>query len=148
MDKVRIEFEPLINEATRQFIVNAVDYHSIAATGLSEWFPVNFVLRGERGDVLGGLLGDVWGRWLRVTYLWVSEAARGRGHGSRLMANAENHARDRGAIGVTLETFSFQARSFYESLGYAVFAVVEDYPPKEAKFFLKKPLRVGSELRT
>jgi len=27
--------------------------------------------------VLGGLLGDLWGGWLHVTYLWVAEPARG-----------------------------------------------------------------------
>jgi GNAT superfamily N-acetyltransferase/catechol 2,3-dioxygenase-like lactoylglutathione lyase family enzyme len=142
MDTARIEFAPVMDEATRQFIVNAVDYHSIATTGLSDWFPVNFVLRGERGDILGGLLGDLWGSWLRVTYLWVSEAARGAGHGTRLMQQAEDYARARGAAGATLETFSFQARPFYERLGYEVFATLDGFPPHRAKFFLRKALRV------
>jgi predicted N-acetyltransferase YhbS len=52
-----------------------------------------------------------------VTHLWVSAAVRGAGHGTSLMREAEGYARDRGAIGITLETFSFQARSFYERLG-------------------------------
>ena len=47
--------------------------------------PVNFVLRGGRGDVLGGVLGQLWGGWLQVTCLWVTEAARGAGHGARLL---------------------------------------------------------------
>ena len=33
--------------------MNGVDYYNLAATSLPDYFPVNFVLRGERGDVLG-----------------------------------------------------------------------------------------------
>lgn len=140
MVAVRIEFEPFIDEGARQFIVNGVDYYNIAATGLPDWFPVNFVLRGECGDVLGGMLGWLWGGWLQVTYLWVAEAARGAGHGRRLMEAAESYARSRGAVGVTVETYSFQARPFYERLGYEVFGTLEWYPPGHAKFFLRKSL--------
>src|ERR1700747_1662640 len=92
METVRIEFEPFINEGVRQFIVNGVDNYNIAATSLADYFSVNFVLRGERGDVLGGVLGQLWGGWLQVAHLWVAEAARGAGHGTRLMENAEAYA--------------------------------------------------------
>jgi len=75
--------------------VNGVDNYNIGATSLADYFSVNFVLRGERGDVLGGVLGQLWGGWLQVTHLWVTEAARGAGHGTRLMENAEAYARSR-----------------------------------------------------
>jgi len=115
MDTVQIEFEPFIDEAARQFIVNGLDMHNIAATALPDYCPVNFVLRGGRGDVLGGVLGLLWGGWLQVTY-----------------------ARSRGALGATLETYSFQARPFYERLGYEVFSALEGHPPGHVKFFLRK----------
>jgi GNAT superfamily N-acetyltransferase len=138
METVRIDFEPFISEGARQFIVNGVDNYNIAVTRLPDHFPVNFVLRGERGDVLGGVLGQLWGGWLQVTYLWVTDAARGAGHATRLMKNAETYARSRGAAGATVETYSFQARPFYERLGYEVFSKLDGYPPGHAKFFLKK----------
>src|SRR5262249_9309425 len=138
--KMRIEFEPFIETEVRQFIVNGVDNYNIAATNLPEYFPANFVLRGERGDLLGGVLGQLWGNWLQVTYLWVAEAARGAGHGRRLLENAEVYARSRGAIGATVETHSFQAKPFYERLGYEVFGTLDEYPPGHLKFFLRKAL--------
>ena len=140
METAQIEFEPFIGEAARQFIVNGLDMHNIAATGSPDYFPVNFVLRGGRGDVLGGVLGQLWGGWLQVTCLWVTEAARGAGHGARLLENAEAYARSRGAVGATLETYSFQARPFYERLGYEVFGTLDGYPPGHIKFFLRKAL--------
>src|SRR5215831_3267740 len=140
MATVRVEFEPFIGEGERQFIMSGVDNHNIAATRLPDYYPVNFVLRGERGDVLGGLLGQLWGGWLQVTYLWVAEAARGAGHATRLMEEAETYARSRGAVGATLETYSFQARPFYERLGYEVFGALDGCPPGHVKFFLRKAL--------
>jgi ribosomal protein S18 acetylase RimI-like enzyme len=140
MEAIRIEFEPFIDEEERRFIVNGVDNFNIAATRLPDYFPINFVLRGERDDVLGGVLGQLWGGWLHVTYLWVAEKARGAGHGTRLMQNAEAYAQSRGAVAATLETHSFQARPFYERLGYQVFSTLDEYPSGHAKFFLKKVL--------
>jgi len=139
-ETMRIDFEPFLDEGARQFIVTGVDFYGVATTGLYDYCPVNFVLRGERGDVLGGLLGQFWGGWLQVMHLWVAEPARGAGHGTRLMEAAEAYARSRGAVGATLETYSFQARPFYERLGYEVFSTLDGYPPNHAKFFLKKSL--------
>jgi len=140
MQEARIAFEPFIDDETRQFIVNGVDYYNIGVTNLPDYLPVNFVLRGERGDVLGGILGQLWGGWLQITYLWVGKAARGQGYGARLVQEAEAYARSRGAVGATVETHSFQARPFYERLGYEVFGTLAGYPPGHAKFFLEKSL--------
>ena len=140
MEKARLEFEPFIDEGVRGFIVNGVDNYNIAATGMAAYFPVNFVLRSERDDVIGGILGQLWGGWLQITFLWVAEAARGQGYGRRLVQAAEDYARARGAVAATLETFSFQARPFYEGLGYEAFGTLDEYPPGHAKFFLRKTL--------
>jgi GNAT superfamily N-acetyltransferase len=140
METVRIAFEPFIDEGVRRFIVDGVDSRNFAATGLTDYFLVNFVLRGARGDVLGGVLGQIWGGWLQVTHLWVAQAARGARHGTRLVQTAEAYARARGAVGATLETYSFQARAFYERLGYDVFATLEGCPVGHVKFFLRKNL--------
>jgi GNAT superfamily N-acetyltransferase len=140
MEKARLEFEPFIDDGVRGFIVNGVDNYNIAATGMAAYFPVNFVLRSERDDVIGGILGQLWGGWLQITFLWVAEAARGQGYGRRLVQAAEDYARARGAVGATLETFSFQARPFYERLGYEAFGTLDEYPPGHAKFFLRKTL--------
>jgi|SRR5579872_4412889 len=138
MDDLQISFEPFVDDGARQFIVNGVDNFNIAVTGLPAYYPANFVLRSGRGEVLGGVLGQIWGGWLQVTFLWVAEAVRGQGHGGRLLAAAEAYARERGCMGATLETHSFQARPFYEQRGYKVFGALQDYPPGHAKFFLEK----------
>ena len=141
MSGARIAFEPFLDDATRRFIVDGVDMYNVAATALPDYAPVNFVLRGERGDVLGGVLGLLWGAWLHVGHLWVAGSERGKGHGAKLLSAAEDHARTRGAVGATLETYSFQARPFYERLGYELCGQLDGYPPGHTKFFLRKSLQ-------
>ena len=54
------------------------------------------------------------------------------------MTRAEEIARQRDCIGMWLDTYSFQARGFYEKLGFTVFGQVDDHPPGEQRFFLQK----------
>ena len=89
----------------------------------------------HEGEWLGGLLGDAWGGWLNVQFLWLDEAARGQRHGSRLMDAAEDYAIRRGCFAATLETHSFEALGFYQKRGYEVFGVLEDYPPGHTQVF-------------
>ena len=140
MTELRIEFEPFPNEAARQFVINGVDNYNIATTREAAYYPANFFLRDPRGEVLGGLLGQIWGKWLHVAYLWVAEMARRAGHGRMLIERAEQYAVERGCVGVHVSTFSFQARPFYEKLGYEVFGVLEGMPPGHSHFYLKKRL--------
>ena len=66
---------------------------------------------------------------------------RGQNLGSRLMAQAEAHARAQNLAGIWLDTYSFQARPFYEKLGFTVVGEIPDMPPGGARYFLSKPLR-------
>ena len=140
MEDLKVAFEPFVNDSVRRFIDDGINDYNFAVTGMPEYFPANFVLRSERGEVLGGLLAVIWGGWLRVGTLWVSEFARRQGHGSRLLEAAEAYAGNAGVIGVCLDTFSFQARPFYERHGYTVFATQEDNPSGHARHFLEKRL--------
>ena len=90
------------------------------------------------GEVSGGLWAVSSYHWLFVDMLIVPEALRGRGIGTRLMRMAEAAARERGCVGVWLDTF--QARGFYEKLGYEVFASLDDNPRGWRRFFLRRRL--------
>jgi GNAT superfamily N-acetyltransferase len=114
--------------------------YNVAVTGHSHYSPLAIFLKDERGAILGGALGHVWGGWLDLDALWVSELFRGQGYGARLLETAENEARDQGCQGVYLTTFSFQARPFYEKFGFEVVANIPDYPKGHSYYVLKKTL--------
>ncbi len=104
--------------------------------------PLTFFLRDAEGRVVGGVYGNYSGSsgWLYVSVLWVSEGARGRGHGSRLLQSIEREAMRRGCTDAYLDTFSFQAPEFYKRLGYVVFGELEDFPKGHSRIFLRKRL--------
>ena len=100
--------------------------------------PVAILIEDARGGTIGGLWGKTGYGWLFVDYLAVPESLRGRDFGSRLMAEAEAIARARGCAGAWLTTFSFQARGFYEKLGYEVFGELDRSPGDNVRLFLRK----------
>lgn len=102
--------------------------------------PVTIFLRDVDGAVVGGLLGHIKWRWLYVSKLWIADSHRGRGHGYELMNAAEEFARTKACLGSYLDTFEYQARPFYEKIGYEVFGTLEGYPPGFRQFFLAKTL--------
>jgi ribosomal protein S18 acetylase RimI-like enzyme len=142
MTTLDLIYDPLPSDALARFVEDGVIAHVVAATQVSDWHPANFFLRSQRGEWLGGLLGDVWAGWLHVKFLWVSESERGKGQGTRLMEAAEDFARGHGAHRVTLETHT--AAGFYRKRGYVVFGRLEDYPPGQTKFYLRKDLAAPS----
>jgi GNAT superfamily N-acetyltransferase len=140
MSDIRIVSDPHASESLKQVVVDHLDTYNIALTGLQEYSPVNFFLRDQEDEVMGGLLAQIWGGVLYVRILWVSEALRGRGFGRRLMEAAEQRAVERGCRHVFLDTFSFQAPGFYEKLGYQLYAKADDWPVGHAHHFLRKDL--------
>jgi GNAT superfamily N-acetyltransferase len=138
--KLHIAFDPDPSPAARATVERGVDQHNVGITNLPDYYPLAFLLRDAAGEVLGGVLGDIWGGWLHISFLWVAHPLRGRGWARRLMQAAERYAVERGAHDANLETFSFQARPLYEKLGYQVFAQLDDFPPGHTKYFLRKKL--------
>ena len=101
---------------------------------------LSLLLRDAAGAVVGGLIGSTGWGWLYIENLVVPEALRGAGWGRRLMAAAEAEARRRGCTGMRLDTYSFQARGFYERQGFAVVGQIEDCPPGATRFCMTKRL--------
>ena len=52
MRELTIISEPYPSAAWRETVVRGVDQHNVAITGLADYYPVGFVMRGARGDDL------------------------------------------------------------------------------------------------
>lgn len=128
------------DDRDREAILAPLRAHNVAHAGDAGSRPVAILLADERGARVGGLWGRCSYGWLFVEYLAVPEAHRGAAHGTALMARAEQIAREQGCVGIWLDTFSFQARGFYEKLGFTLFGEIDDFPPGHQRFFLKKRL--------
>jgi GNAT superfamily N-acetyltransferase len=136
--RVHVSMEPDASDEDVAVVQSGLRAFNVARIGEPDEEPVRIFLRDDAGRIVGGLLGHIRWRWLYVAKLWIDDAHRGTGQGVALMQAAEAHARSRGCIGSYLDTFEYQARPFYETLGYAVFGTLEGYPPGYRQFHLAK----------
>ncbi|MGV7094203.1 GNAT family N-acetyltransferase [Siccibacter turicensis] len=98
-------------------------------------------LRNEAGGLDGGLMGTLKGNWLCIDFLWVTDARRRNGTGRALIAAAERQARRRGCEYALVDTFSFQARPFYEKNGYQLKMTLDNFPHAgQQRYYLTKTL--------
>lgn len=98
-----------------------------------------FLFSLKRGaELLGAICGSVYWDGLEIDILWVDPRYRRQGLGRRLVGEAEDYARGRGAVIAFLKTV--EARDFYTRLGYAVFGVLEDRPVGTRLYHMKKRL--------
>ena len=109
--------------------------------GVRDETPFSIVARDALGALIAGINGVSHWRWLYVRHLWVEKSERGRGLGRRLMAEAERLAKQRGCVGVYVDTFDPRAAAFYEGLGFARAGKIDGFPPGHARFSFKKLLQ-------
>jgi GNAT superfamily N-acetyltransferase len=101
---------------------------------------VYIVARDREGRVRGGAQGIAVGAWLALDTVWVEDAFRMRGLGSRVLDAAEAEGRRRGCKWAVLATFDYQAPDFYSRRGYVEYARMEDFPWGHTRFQLRKAL--------
>jgi ribosomal protein S18 acetylase RimI-like enzyme len=110
------------------------------AVGTSDSTPVNVTVRDDDGAIKGGIVGRVFLDSLYISTVWIDDALRGQGHGKAMMELAEAEGRGHGATIAWLNTLSWQARPFYESLGYRCFAEMPILGGRQRRYFMMKEL--------
>jgi GNAT superfamily N-acetyltransferase len=125
-----------------RFLVEKIYEYNAAATGYRDAESFTAVKREEAGAVEAGISGYTWGGCCYVSYLWVAEASRGRGHGTALLDAVEQHARVKRCRVVLLSSHSFQAPGFYARRGYEQVGRIDDHPVGHSSFFFTKRLDV------
>lgn len=137
---LRIERTDTPTDQERQAILAPLRAYNTAKTGGTVPELVAWLVRDEQDEIVGGLYGRVFFRWLYIELLVVPEQARGQGTGSTLMQMAEELAREKNCVGIWLDTFDFQAPEFYRRHGFTEVGQIDDYPPGHQHFFFQKRL--------
>ena len=124
-----------------QTIQQGLELFNRRAVGFEiEATPLNYVVRDAPGNICGGIIARTYTDTLYFDTVWISEALRGKGVGHEMMTKAEAEARKRGARHAWLATLSWQARPFYEKLGYRVFGQMPVMDGKHVRYFMQKDL--------
>jgi GNAT superfamily N-acetyltransferase len=104
---------------------------------------IRIFAKDRENKVVGGIIGDVFGKYVYVAQLWVAEPLRNKGYGTRLMSMLEEEAARLGCEYAHTDTYTFEARPFYERNGYEMFGKLDDYVKGHSKCFLRKNLEKG-----
>lgn len=128
------------------YLLNGLNQHNLSK---SAWFSKHGYAKEKKfsfgmfdGDkLIGGISGWIKASyWLYVDLLYVDGEYRGKDLATTLMKKAEEFAIKNNLIGITVETWSFQAKEFYEKQGYEIYGKIENSPPGEVEYLLKKEL--------
>ena len=138
---LRITMPDHPSEADREAVLVPLRAYNASRAQDPRHRPVAVMLTDGHGNQVGGLWGKCVYDWLFIELLAVPEEHRGKNYGRALMLEAENIARTNQCIGIWLDTYEFQARGFYEKLGFEVFGTLNDRPVGQKQFFLQKRLQ-------
>jgi GNAT superfamily N-acetyltransferase len=138
--KISITYVDKPEEAAWGIIGQGVHEYNLQEAGELNFQRICFVLQTPEGEILGGVIGEIYWEWFYLDLMWIQENQRGNGYGEQLLKAVEEEAKEKGAKQVFLDTFSFQAPGFYQKYGYRVFGELPDFPPGHQRFYLTKEL--------
>ena len=136
----KIVFEEKPEDKAWGVIGNGLQTFNVQQTGDEGFQRICYSLQDTSGEIVGGVIGELYWNWFHVDLLWIREDLRGRGYGKQLMEQVEAKAREAGAKHVFLDTFSFQAPELYKKLGYQVFGELPNFPGGHTRYFMQKDL--------
>ena len=102
--------------------------------------PVQVSVRDDAGTVIGGITARVFMDTLYVSTVWIDDSLRGQGNGRAMLEMVEAEGRRLGATHSWLYTVSWQARPFYEAMGYRCFGDMPFGAGKHHRYFMLKDL--------
>jgi GNAT superfamily N-acetyltransferase len=114
-------------------------FNGAAVPGLKS-HKIVAAIRNDDGALHGGVIGRMAGDSIYMEIVYNDDAVRGTGHGREMMALVEKRARELGAREAWLYTMSFQAKPFYEKLGYSQFAELPWLDGTHKRHFMRKDL--------
>ncbi len=132
-----LSVEEGVTEALEEIDERLVAFNKDRSDWKSRHFTVE--IRDSDGALKGGAGGRVNLGVAEIRALWLDEDLRGTGWGRKIVDAVAEEGRRLGASKLLLDTYDFQARPFYESLGFIVFGVL-DYPTGNSRFYLSRDL--------
>lgn len=123
-----------------QFLEDRIYDYNSARTSHDDGHVFAFLIRDEQHRIIAGIHGWTWAQACQIQNFWVRDELRGRGHGHALLERAESEARARGCTVIALNSYSFQAPSFYVHHGYKLVHQLTEFPPGHHDNLLVKRL--------
>ena len=90
------------------------------------------------GEFVGGITMNKKMNWLDLDVLYVKEDYRRMKIGTALINETIKYCKDENIDGIHLYTLDFQAKGFYEKMGFTLIAEIKDWPKGITRYELIK----------
>lgn len=127
------------DEVLKALIAGMKVFNDTAVPGLQSHKIVT-AIRDDSGKVVGGVIGRLAADSVYVEVVYTHDSVRGTGYGRKAMLMVEEEAKRLGATEAWLYTMSFQAKPFYEKLGYHQFGELKWKNGEHRRHFMRKDL--------
>ena len=135
-----IQQQEKLSQEVKQQVMQAFSEHALQTVGYDgDIVTFNFIAQDAQ-QALGVITGKRFWGCLRISQLLVMPEARGKGIGKALMEKAFEHGRQHGCSWAAVETLNYQARGFYEKLGFEVEFERHGYDHGCVLYYLRKSL--------
>lgn len=137
-----VERGPMIERLLRCFTVDSNAKNVV----VPDYFKTYYAATAKTADdqVAGRIFGYTAWNELHLDLLATNPDLKVPGTGTCLMMTMERIAREHGCDRLGLDTYSWQARPFYERLGFNCFGTEENFPRGHRHFFMEKVWAPGS----
>lgn len=106
----------------------------------ADWEELIVTVRDSEDGLHGGVIAQIYGDTCYIDTVWLDEETRGGRHGTTMLQMIEDEVKRRPVKGIWLYTASYQAKPFYEKLGYVQFAQLQWPGTEIIRHFMKKEL--------
>jgi ribosomal protein S18 acetylase RimI-like enzyme len=134
--RIQTSLEPSAQDI--DFLYQGIYEEALRKKGMRPNQPFGFFLKDDNGQTVGGLNGFCYYGCLYMDQLYIAEPYRGQGWGTKLVKMAESFGAEQKCTIFTVTTMDWEARSFYEKLGYVVIFTMTGYENDSKMYVLRK----------
>lgn len=138
--KYKITYEDNPSCEDTNFLWQKITDIAISTQGHIKHESFGFFIRDEDGRLKGGCNGFIFYGCLHVDQLWVDDLLRGKEYGTDLMHSAENLAKQKNCLFITVNTMNWEALDFYKKLGFYIEFERNGFAKNSIFYFLRKNL--------
>lgn len=128
------------NQTVGDILYSNLKLFNESIIGAYETKPFCIYATNNENEVIGGVKGDIFGQLCRIFTLWIDENYRGKNIGSKIFKKLDKLANDNNCKIIQTDTTEFQAKEFYEKMGFTVFATLPNNFMGYKSYILRKKL--------
>lgn len=137
---MNIIYQECATPEEEEILLEGIFKQAVETKGMSRIKPFSYLVKGEDNSLIGGVTGSTYYGYMYVELLWVDPQYRKHKWGSKLMQAAENLAKERNCSYICVTTMDWEAKPFYQKLGYEISYIHEGFENDSQMYVLRKKL--------